>query len=104
MGGGHLGGVDDFGAEGNHQGGGGALAVALVAGGEVFAHAFGGAALVALVEGGVEIEFEIGLGENVRADVAAFHDEVAEFGAFALFCLHPFADVRDGGDLGGRRR
>ena len=46
----HVGVVDDLGAERHHQRRGGALAVALVAGGEVFLHAFRRAALGAFVQ------------------------------------------------------
>jgi hypothetical protein len=63
--------------------------------------AIGGAAPGALVEGGVEVEFERGFREDVSADVATFHDEVAEAGAIALAFDHPVADFGDGGDVGG---
>src|SRR5436190_16665232 len=52
----HLGVIDDSRAEGDHQRGGGALAVALVAGGEIFIHALGVAALRALVQVCVEVK------------------------------------------------
>ena len=77
--------------ERNHQRRGGALAVALVARGEVFLHAFGGPAARALLQLRVEVILEIRFGKNIRADVAAFHDQIAELDALALRLLHPLA-------------
>ena len=51
--------VDDERAERNHERRGGALAVAVVARGEVFIHALIGTALGSLLQAGVEVEFEI---------------------------------------------
>jgi len=48
--GGEFGIVDDGGAEGDHEGGGGALAVALVAVGQVVLDALGGTAFGAFVQ------------------------------------------------------
>src|SRR5581483_6892381 len=92
-------GVDDAGAEGDHERGGGARAVALVAGGEILADAFRGAAAAAGVKTSVKIEFEIRFRKDVRADVAPFHDEVAELDTFALMVFHPFAHGGHGGDM-----
>ena len=100
MGGGFAGVVDDDGALWDDEGGGGASAVALVASGEVFLDAVGVTAGLALAGGGVEVEFKGGLGKDVGADVAAFHDKVAKLCAGTLLLLHPLADTGDGGDGG----
>ena len=96
---GHAGIVDDLRAERDHQRRDGALAVALVARGEVFIHAVGGAPRRALGQRRVEVKLVIGLGKNIRADVAAFHHEVAEPDAVPLRIFHPLADIRHGGDV-----
>ena len=91
--------VDDLCAERHHQRRNGALAVALVARGEIFIHAVGGAAARALLQFCVEIELEIRFGKDIRADVAAFHHQIAEFEALALAFDHPLAHLRHGGDV-----
>ena len=86
----------------NHQRRDRALAVALVARGEIFIHAVGGAARGTLVQFRVEIKFEIRFGKNIRADVAAFHHQIAELQALALAFDHPLAHFRHGGDVRDR--
>src|ERR1051325_9791903 len=101
--GGHLRVVDDLRAKGDYQGRGGPLAVALVAGGQVLLDAIGRPAARAFRQVRIEVVFEVGLRKNVGADVAAFHDQVAEFDALALRFLHPLTDFRHGRDVRDRR-
>ena len=52
---------------------------------------------------GIEIKFVIRFRENVRANVATFHHEIAELNALALFLLHPIANFRSRGHMRNRR-
>src|SRR5215469_8328077 len=66
---GHPGVVDHFSAERDHQRRGGALAVTLIAVGQIFIHAFGGPPFGTLIQVRVEIKLEICFRKNVGADI-----------------------------------
>src|SRR4029077_1547635 len=96
---GELSRVDDYGVFGGFQRGGSAGAVAVIAVAEVGGHGFGGRAFdLLLIETAllahdrvcVEKNLEIGVGENLRADVAAFHHYSALSSHILLAGDHPF--------------
>ena len=50
---------------------------------------------------GVQEDFDIGVGEYLRSNVAAFHDHSAVLAKLALACDHPFANLRMHGHARG---
>src|SRR5207247_10570687 len=81
---GQVGVVDHPRAERDHERRGRALAVPLIADGQVLLNAFRRAALDALIQRRVEVKLEPGLRANVPCDTAPFHDQVAELHALTL--------------------
>jgi hypothetical protein len=98
---GQRGGVDHNGVGGGHKRRGGAGPIAVVAFPQVRGYAgchfaldflLGHAALLTDDWVGIEKNFQIGVGKNLRADVAAFHDDAAARTHFALASDHPLAN------------
>src|SRR5260370_23456703 len=86
-------------AESDHERGGSSLAISLIPGSQVFLDPFSRPAPGAFLEMGIEIIFVIGLRKNIGADIAAFHDQVAELNTLALGLFHPITHFRYGGDM-----
>src|SRR5436190_18800387 len=99
FGSGHPGIVDHGSAERNPERSAGALAVTLITRGQIFPDAFGFAARGTFFDASVQVKFKVSFRKNIRADVASLHHEASKFDTLALFLFHPFADVRNSGDV-----
>ncbi len=115
---GEDGGVDEGSVRGGAEGGVGAIAIALIAlleiaedgglglrvggrGGDGCDRVLLETPVAANFGSGVEEDFDLGIGKDLGADVAAFHDDASGHSESALLGDHPGAEPGVDGDAGG---
>ena len=89
-------GIDQGGADWDHQGRLGSLAVLPVPSFQIFPNAVGFSSFGTFAYGGVQIKLVVRFGKDIASDISSFHDEGAELKAFSLFSLHPLAGLGGG--------